>query len=151
MALPTYMKSFYDNGQIVDLKPLIDADSEWKDRYQDGALGDFEYGDVILGAPRIAIYNSLILWNKEIFAKCGYNEFPKTAEEFKECVAKTQGERIHPDGLRQQGAVRHLVSEHAGYPVQVPAARIGMTRSETTGKRPLPTKRRFPRSSTWTS
>ena len=103
MALPTYMKSFYDNGQIVDLKPLIDADPEWKDRYQDGALGDFEYGDVILGAPRIAIYNSLILWNKEIFAKCGYNEFPKTAEEFKECVAKLKENGYIPMACGNKG------------------------------------------------
>lgn len=87
MALPTYMKSFYDNGQIIDLRPIIEADAEWNDRYVAGSLGDYEYGDVILGAPRIAIYNSLILWNKAIFAECGYDSFPKTAEEFKDCVA----------------------------------------------------------------
>ena len=85
-ALPTYMKSFYNNGQILDLRPYIEADEEWNSRYVQGALGDFEYGDVILGAPRVAIYNSLILYNTEIFAECGYESFPATAEEFKECV-----------------------------------------------------------------
>lgn len=85
-ALPTYMKSFYENGQIIDLRPYIEDDAEWNDRYVAGALGDFEYGDVYLGAPRVAIYNSLIVYNTEILAEVGYDHFPATTEEFTECV-----------------------------------------------------------------
>ena len=86
MALPTYMKSFYNNEQILDLRPIIEADEEWNARFPEGAMGDFEYGDVILGASRVGIYNSLILYNSEILAEVGYDAFPATLEDFVECV-----------------------------------------------------------------
>lgn len=85
-ALPSMMTSFYNNGQVLDLKPILESDPEWYDTFADGAFGDFTYGDAILGAPRCAIVNSVLFYNKEIFEKCGINEFPKTMEELLEAV-----------------------------------------------------------------
>lgn len=85
-ALPSMMTSFYKNGQVLDLKPILEEDTEWYETFADGAFGDFTYGDAILGAPRCAIANSVLFYNKAIFEECGINEFPSTMDEFLEAV-----------------------------------------------------------------
>lgn len=88
MTLPSAMVTLYDNGQILDLKPLMDADEEWKNRYAEGGLGDATFGDRILGAPVVSIANHVLFWNEAIFAECGIDEFPANSEKFKEAVQK---------------------------------------------------------------
>lgn len=88
LALPSMMESFYENGQVKDLKPILDADAEWKDRFADGSFGDYTFGDKILGNPRCAIANHVLYWNTDIFKKCGIDKFPANSEEFKEAVGK---------------------------------------------------------------
>lgn len=85
-ALPTFMPTFYDNGQILDIKPLLEADADWNSRFLKGAHGDYEFGDIILGTPKSGIVNHVLLWNRDIFEKCGIKEFPKNSEEFKAAV-----------------------------------------------------------------
>jgi raffinose/stachyose/melibiose transport system substrate-binding protein len=85
-ALPSMMSTFYDNGQVMDLAPVLEEDAEWKDTFTNGAFGDFTFGDKVLGAPRCAIVNHVLYWNKDIFNKCGLTEFPKDSDEFLEDV-----------------------------------------------------------------
>lgn len=86
VALPSMMNTFYDNGQILDLAPILEEEKEWADSFEDGAFGDFTFGDTILGAPRCAIANSILFYNKDIFDKCGIKEFPKTTDELLDAV-----------------------------------------------------------------
>ena len=85
-ALPANMTAFYENGQVMDMKPILENESEWYDSFADGAFGDYTYGEAILGAPRTAIVNHVLYWNQDIFSKCGIEEFPKTADEFLDAV-----------------------------------------------------------------
>ncbi len=86
MALPSMMGSFYENGQIQDLTPVLEANQEWADTFADGMFGDYTFGDHILGVPRCSIVNHVIYYNKDIFAKCGMDSFPANEQEFKEAV-----------------------------------------------------------------
>lgn len=86
VSLPSMMNTFYDNGQILDLAPILEEDKEWADTFADGAFGDFTFGDTILGVPRCAIANSILFYNTDIFEKCGIKEFPKNTDELMDVV-----------------------------------------------------------------
>lgn len=85
-VLPSMMSMFYDNGQVMDLAPILAEDTEWNDSFSDGAFGDFTFGETILGVPRCAIMNHVLYWNEEIFKECGIEEFPKNSIEMLEAV-----------------------------------------------------------------
>lgn len=95
-SLPTFMPTFYENGQIMDLKPVIEGDQEWSGRFLEGALGDYEYEDKILATSKAGIVNHVLLWNKEIFEECGIDEFPKNTDEFKVAVQKIKAKGYVP-------------------------------------------------------
>ena len=86
LALPSMMSMFYDNGQVTDLAPILEKDAEWYDSFSDGAFGDYNFGDTILGVPRCAIMNHVLYWNEDIFKKCGIEEFPKNSTEMLNAV-----------------------------------------------------------------
>lgn len=111
VALPSMMNAFYENGQILDLAPVLKEDTEWADTFADGAFGDFTFGDTILGAPRCAIANSILFYNKDIFKKCGIDEFPKNTDEFLDAVKKIKENGYIPiaDGNKGQYAIASQV------------------------------------------
>ena len=84
--LPSMMESFYQNGELLDLAPILKENQEWYDTFADGMFGDYTFGDTILGIPRCSIVNSFIYYNTEIFRECGYDHFPADTGEFKEAV-----------------------------------------------------------------
>ena len=85
-ALPSMMSTFYDNGQVMDLAPVLEKDQEWNDSFANGAFGDFTFGDKILGVPRCMIANHVLYWNEDIFKECGIETFPENSEQFLETV-----------------------------------------------------------------
>lgn len=107
-ALPSFMKQFYDNDQILDLKPLMAADSEWGSRFPDGSLGDMTFGENVLATPRVAIANHVILWNTEIFKKCGIEKFPANSDEFKVAVKTLKDNGYIPLACGNKG--KYLIS-----------------------------------------
>ena len=111
VALPSMMNAFYDNGQILDLAPVLAEDTEWADTFADGAVGEFTFGDVVLGAPRCAIANSIIFYNTEIFKECGIEEFPSNTDEFMEAVKTLKENGYIPigDGNKAQYALASQV------------------------------------------
>lgn len=111
IALPSMMNAFYDNGQILDLAPILEEDKEWADTFADGAFGDFTFGDVILGVPRCAIANSILFYNTEIFKECGIDEFPSNTDEFLEAVKTLKENGYIPiaDGNKAQYALASQV------------------------------------------
>lgn len=111
VALPSMMSAFYDNGQILDLAPILEEDTEWADSFSDGAFGDFTFGDTILGSPRCAIANSMLFYNKEIFEECGINEFPTNTDEFLDAVKTLKEHGYIPiaDGNKSQYALASQV------------------------------------------
>lgn len=111
VALPSLMSTLYDNGQIIDLAPVLEEDAEWADTFADGAFGDFTFGDVILGSPRCAIANSILFYNTAIFEECGITEFPTNTDEFMEAVGTLKEHGYIPiaDGNKSQYALASQV------------------------------------------
>ena len=96
MSLSGLMPSMYANGQILDVKPLIQADPEWSGRMLEGSFGDFTFGDNWLAVPGSNIVCSMIVYNKAIFAECGITEFPATYEAFVDACAKIKAKGYIP-------------------------------------------------------
>lgn len=111
VALPSLMNTLYDNGQIIDLAPILAEDAEWADTFADGAFGDFTFGDIILGSPRCAIANSMLFYNTAIFEECGITEFPTNTDEFIETVQILKDNGYIPigDGNKAQYALASQV------------------------------------------
>lgn len=103
MLLPSMMSSFYENGQILDLAPVLEEESEWYDSFADGMFGDFTFGDQILGVPRCSIVNHVIYYNTEIFKECGMDSFPADEEEFKNAVQKLKDKGYIPLATGNKG------------------------------------------------
>lgn len=111
VALPSLMNTLYDNGQVLDLAPILEEDAEWADTFSAGAFGDYTFGDLILGAPRCAIANSMLFYNKEIFDECGITEFPSNTDEFLTAVETLKENGYIPiaDGNKSQYALASQV------------------------------------------
>lgn len=103
MLLPSMMSSFYENGQILDLAPVLKEESEWADTFADGMFGDYTFGDQILGIPRCSIANHVIYYNTEIFKECGMDSFPADEVEFKEAVQKLKEKGYIPLATGNKG------------------------------------------------
>ncbi|GHV12103.1 hypothetical protein FACS189491_04500 [Spirochaetia bacterium] len=104
-ALPGLMPALYADKQILDLKPLIEADKEWNGRMLEGAFADFTFNDRYLGLPGSMLVSSMIVYNKAIFAKAGINEFPKTLEDFEKAVT----------AIKRAGFIPVACGNKAGY------------------------------------
>lgn len=108
LALPSMMSMFYDNGQVTDLAPILEKDTEWYDSFSDGAFGDYNFGDTILGVPRCAIMNHVLYWNEDIFKKCGIEEFPKNSTEMLNAVKALKDNGYIPMSCGNKG--KYLVA-----------------------------------------
>ncbi|GHU64427.1 hypothetical protein FACS189447_01190 [Spirochaetia bacterium] len=85
-SLPGLMPAMYANNQIINLRPIIEADKDWSGRMLEGAFADFTFNDRYLALPGSMLVSSMIVYNKAIFEKAGIREFPKTLEDFEKAV-----------------------------------------------------------------
>jgi raffinose/stachyose/melibiose transport system substrate-binding protein len=85
-SLPGLMPAMFDNKQILDLRPVIEADREWNGRMLEGAFADFTFSGRYLALPGSMLVSSMIVYNRAIFEKAGIREFPKTMEDFEKAV-----------------------------------------------------------------
>lgn len=93
-----------DNDRLVDLKPYIEADPEWKARLEDDCIEQFvEENGAIYMVPEAAMCPVGIYWNKELFKKAGIETFPQTWDEFWAACDKLQTAGITPLSLQTAG------------------------------------------------
>nr|WP_204122369.1 extracellular solute-binding protein [Lacticaseibacillus mingshuiensis] len=83
--LSEYIKA----GLITNIDPIIKADPKWGDGLSKGALSYLQVPGFkgTWGVPQesglVGVY-----YNKEIFKRAGYNEFPQTFSEFEAAIKK---------------------------------------------------------------
>ncbi|OAS89411.1 MULTISPECIES: extracellular solute-binding protein [Metabacillus] len=85
------------DGELI--QPIDDILSHWDGLINEGMLGDYKVGDKQYALPANVTPTSLVYYNKAMLAELGYDEFPKTYEEFKTLVTKIQDKDIIPIAL----------------------------------------------------
>ncbi|MDD9268971.1 extracellular solute-binding protein [Paenibacillus sp. GCM10023248] len=92
----------------VDMDPYIDANvlmpldeimDTWKDILPPQALAGYNVGGKQYAIPTKMTFVDIIYYHKDMLAKVGYNEFPKTYTEFLDLVKKLKASGITPLGI----------------------------------------------------
>ncbi len=68
------------SGQLLDLKPMLDADPETRARFTPGALDIWEMGGKTYMVP-FYFTKSLLIYNKKLFGEAGPTAPPKSFDE----------------------------------------------------------------------
>ncbi len=87
------VNEFSEGDVLFDFAPYLD--DTWKSTFQGGVFDNIEKDGKIQGIP----YESAIfpvMYNKEMLASVGYDEFPKTYEELFDCCEKLVAAGITP-------------------------------------------------------
>lgn len=89
-----YLKPFVQGGKVLDLTPYLDADSEWKGRFNEGVFGPVTIEDKVYAIPNGQSV-AVMYYNKKIFSDQGI-EVPTTYGEFLDSVKKLKAADITP-------------------------------------------------------
>lgn len=92
--------------RLVDLRPYMEHSSDWKATFRREILKECqeEDGAIYLSPLGSSIQSYAgIIYNKELLAQAGYEEFPETWEEFFTCLAKLEEQGITPLSLHGSG------------------------------------------------
>ncbi|HOA27566.1 MAG TPA: extracellular solute-binding protein [Arachnia sp.] len=89
-----YLKPFVAGNKVLDLTPFLDADAEWKGRFNDGVFGPVTFDDKIYAVPHGAAV-AVMYYNAKVFADQGL-EVPTTYAEFVDVVTKLKAAGITP-------------------------------------------------------
>ncbi len=90
------------SGVLLDLTEALEADTQWKDTFLDGALDTYRLDNY--GVEGIyALPNELnvdgVFYNKELFKKAGITETPETMDDFYTAIDKLNKAGITPIGV----------------------------------------------------
>lgn len=85
------------DGKLV--QPIDDIISKWSDVLPEEKLGDFSIDGKHYALPASITPTSLVYYDKDILKKVGYDEFPKTYDEFKKLISKLNDKKITPIAL----------------------------------------------------
>lgn len=102
---------YIDNDLIMNMTPVLEADKEWSEGFNEGALNYYEVPNYegIYGLPMesglIGVY-----YNKELFEKAGISKFPETWSEFKVAIEALNKSGVVPIslGAKSTYTVGHL-------------------------------------------
>ncbi|WP_042164642.1 extracellular solute-binding protein [Paenibacillus gorillae] len=95
------LKPMVDGNTVL---PIDDLAAEYKDKLIPSAnLIDYQIDGKQYAIPNIVVYTHMIYYDKDILAKAGYSEFPKTYAEFKEMVVKVRDLGVTPIALGNKG------------------------------------------------
>ena len=95
--------TFVENGLVMSVDEMLDKDADWKNGFVDGALDTYQvdgktYGIQFSGGPTHAIY-----YNKDLVAQAGFNEFPKTWDDFLKLIDNLKAKDITPIAFGNKG------------------------------------------------
>ncbi len=97
-----FIKDYVESGKVASLSNVLDNDTEWKNRFNEGVFTSVTFNDQIYAAP-MGQESILVYYNKEIFNDNGL-EVPKTWDEFKGIVNKLNDANITPVAMGTQDA-----------------------------------------------
>lgn len=101
-----FYKMLVENDRLVDLEPYISGSAEWKAAIREDIYTDMkeEDGCIYMSPLGNLMYSSAgIIYNKSLLRDAGYEEFPKTWEEFMQCMEDLENRGITPLALHGSG------------------------------------------------
>ncbi|MFT4285043.1 MAG: extracellular solute-binding protein [Protaetiibacter sp.] len=99
-----------ESGQLMDWTEALDADPEWRDRFQQGNLDALTVNGEIVGIPGDQS-PALFYYNEALFEQAGISEFPATWDEL---VADAQ--KLHDAGV---GGIAMMTADDAWHTMNV--------------------------------
>jgi len=99
LVKPSMVSTFVENGLLRPLNDQLDKNASWKDGFTEGVLDPYTvegktYGVQMTGGPTHVIY-----YNKDLVAKAGFPEFPKTWSDFETLIKELNKQNITPIAL----------------------------------------------------
>jgi len=89
-----YLKPFVEGGKVYEIGQLINKDSEWKSRFNDGVFGPVTYNNKIYAVPHGQTVG-VMFYNKRLFAENGVS-IPKSFAELKAACQTFKSKGIIP-------------------------------------------------------
>ncbi|MFC5447391.1 extracellular solute-binding protein [Paenibacillus aestuarii] len=90
------MDPFIDAGVLMPLDEIMDT---WKDILPAQALAGYKVNGKQYAVPTKMTFVDIVYYHKDMLAKVGYNEFPKTYADFLELVKKLKASGVTPMGI----------------------------------------------------
>ncbi len=103
LSKPDLFPVLKENGLITSIDAILKADSNFTSAYKSGAFSDFTQDGKIWGFPFQLQSNHVVYYNKELLAKAGYPEFPKTMDEFIDACASLKSMGVIPFAMGNKG------------------------------------------------
>ena len=113
-----YLKPFVEGGKVYEIGQLLDADEEWKARFNESVFGPVSFDDKIYAVPNGQVV-AVMFYNTEIFDQVGV-QVPTTYEEFVDVVTKVKAAGITPISAPVKDAwiagqlLQQLANAHGG-------------------------------------
>jgi raffinose/stachyose/melibiose transport system substrate-binding protein len=84
-----YLKPFVEGGKVYEIGQLLNADSDWKGRFNEGVFGPVTYNGKIYAAPHgqtvaVMYYNTRLFKENKIAVPTTFNELKNACKVFKE-------------------------------------------------------------------
>lgn len=87
------MDPFIDAGVLMPIDEIMDT---WKNILPPQALAGYNVGGKQYAIPTKMTFVDIVYYHKDMLAKAGYNEFPKTYSEFLDLVKKLKASGVTP-------------------------------------------------------
>lgn len=99
----TRIKDYVESGILLDLKPYLDADPEWRDSFLP-LFDKWEFDDGVYGVP-VMLY-AIVLYSNIDILKANGLEVPQTFEDLEKCCETLKANGINPFMLGEQSNFR---------------------------------------------
>jgi len=99
----TIIPDLVENGQIIEVDPIINMVPGLMEGYKEGVFEDFTYNGKHYAVPFQMGNNHNIFWNEDIFKECGIESFPETWSEFLDAIEKIKAKGYVPIALGNKG------------------------------------------------
>lgn len=101
-----FYRLLVENHRLVDLRPFLEENEQWKNTFHEEIMEECqeEDGAIYLSPLGSSIQSYAgVIYNKELLVQAGYEEFPKTWEEFWSCLNALKEQGITPLSLHGSG------------------------------------------------
>lgn len=99
----TRIQDYVESGILLDLKPYLDADPEWRDSFLP-LYDKWEFDDGVYGVP-VMLY-AIVLYSNTDVLKANGLEVPQTFEDLEKCCETLKANGINPFMLGEQSNFR---------------------------------------------